>query len=157
VTIQIISIGKTNIPFVKEGIYVYLNRLKHYTKLEWIELPDVKNSKSLDKNGLRKKEGEVFMSRINGDDYVVLLDENGKLLNSVEFAEWLDQRTMYHIGNLVFIIGGAYGFSDEIYKRANASISLSKLTFNHQMVRMIFAEQLYRAFTIQRGESYHHF
>ncbi len=154
--IRVISIGKTNIDFVQSGIDEYLNRLKHYTKLAWTELPDVRKVDRTDQEQLKRKEGEAFLQVIDARDTVILLDEKGKGLTSEGFAAMIEQFQLYEQGDLVFVIGGAYGFSEELYKRANRKLSLSALTFNHQMVRMILAEQLYRAFSIIRGEPYHH-
>ncbi|NQV53840.1 MAG: 23S rRNA (pseudouridine(1915)-N(3))-methyltransferase RlmH [Flavobacteriales bacterium] len=154
--IRVISVGKTNIDFVQAGIGEYLNRLKHYTKLTWTELPDVKKVDRTDQEQLKRKEGEAFLHIIEARDTVVLLDEKGKSVSSEGFAGMIEQFQLYEQGDLVFVIGGAYGFSEAMYDRANRKLSLSALTFNHQMVRMILAEQLYRAFSIIRGEPYHH-
>jgi len=154
--IRVISVGKTNISFVKEGLEVYLNRLKHYTKMQWVEIPDVKKVDRNDAEQLKKKEGEAILEQIDPTDTVILLDEKGKALSSEQLATLIEEFQLYQQGNLVWIIGGAYGFSDEIYSRANRKISLSAMTFNHQMVRVILAEQLYRAYTIIKGEPYHH-
>ena len=154
--IRVISVGKTNISFVKEGLEVYLNRLKHYTKMQWVEIPDVKKVDRNDAEQLKKKEGEAILEQIDPTDTVILLDEKGKALSSEQLATLIEEFQLYQQGNLVWIIGGAYGFSDEVYSRANRKISLSAMTFNHQMVRVILAEQLYRAYTIIKGEPYHH-
>lgn len=154
--IRVISIGKTNVDFVRTGTDEYLNRLKHYTKLIWLEIPDVKKVDRSDQEQLKLKEGEAFLQVIDARDTVVLLDDKGKSMPSEGLAEMIEQFQLYEQGDLVFVIGGAYGFSKEMYNRANRKLSLSALTFNHQMVRMIFAEQLYRAFTIIKGEPYHH-
>ncbi len=154
--IRVISVGKTNISFVKEGLEVYLNRLKHYTKMQWVETPDVKKVDRNDAEQLKKKEGEAILEQIDPTDTVILLDEKGKALSSEQLATLIEEFQLYQQGNLVWIIGGAYGFSDEVYSRANRKISLSAMTFNHQMVRVILAEQLYRAYTIIKGEPYHH-
>ena len=154
--IRVISVGKTNISFVKEGLEVYLNRLKHYTKMQWVETHDVKKVDRNDAEHLKKKEGEAILEQIDPTDTVILLDEKGKALSSEQLATLIEEFQLYQQGNLVWIIGGAYGFSDEVYSRANRKISLSAMTFNHQMVRVILAEQLYRAYTIIKGEPYHH-
>jgi 23S rRNA (pseudouridine1915-N3)-methyltransferase len=154
--IRVISIGKTNISYVKEGLDEYTSRLKHYTKLSWEELPDIKK---IDRNNqalLIEKEGEAFLSAIDSREAVYLLDDGGKAMDSVQFSNWINQHQIYDQSNLVLIIGGAYGFSESLVKRSKGKISLSKMTFNHQMVRLILAEQLYRAFTIIKGEPYHH-
>lgn len=151
-----ICIGKTGKQFLELGEAEYLNRLKHYTKLERIEIPDLKNAKKLTIDQVKKLEGEEILSKIpNGND-VILLDERGEHFSSVEFSNFLQKK--FNIGGkgLTFIVGGAYGFSDEVYAKATTKISLSKMTFSHQMIRMIFFEQVYRAFTILKGEPYHH-
>jgi len=155
-TLRILSIGKTNIRYVNEGIEQFLNRLKHYVKLSWEELPDAKNAAQLSNASLKKAEGNLILSKLKTGDLLILLDETGKSMTSVEFAEWLEHKSMHAAKDMVFVVGGAYGFSDEVYTRADFKLSLSKMTFNHQLIRLVFAEQLYRAFTIQRGEPYHH-
>jgi 23S rRNA (pseudouridine1915-N3)-methyltransferase len=130
--------------------------LQHYCSYERVEISDVKNPKALSQDQLKKKEGELILSKVSPTDYLVLMDENGQQYSSVDFAQWLEKKQMSISGNILFVIGGAYGFSDAVYVRANAKISLSKMTFSHQMVRMIFLEQLYRAYTILKGEPYHH-
>jgi 23S rRNA (pseudouridine1915-N3)-methyltransferase len=155
-SIRILSIGKTNIPFVKDGIDEYLKRLKHYAKVSWEELPDVKNSKKISTDQLKREEGKLFLGKLNTGDFIILLDENGQQQSSVEFSIWLENKAIHTAKDIIFIIGGAYGFSEELYATAGAKLSLSKMTFSHQIIRSIFVEQLYRAFTIQRGEPYHH-
>lgn len=130
--------------------------MQRYAKVHWDELADVKNVDRQDEAVLKKKEGELILSRITDSDMLVLLDENGKTFSSVEFAGWLDRSLSGSFKNLVFVVGGAYGFSEPVYTRANMKLSLSKMTFSHQIVRALFAEQLYRAFTIRKGEPYHH-
>jgi len=154
--IRVLSIGKTNIDFVEQGLQEYLKRLKHYTKLEWIELPDVKQVDRSNTSELKTRESERFLEQLKPTDHLILLDEKGKHRSSEEMANWIKDHQLYQQSDLVFIIGGAYGFSETLYAKANGKLSLSKMTFNHQMVRMIFAEQLYRAFTIIKGEPYHH-
>lgn len=135
---------------------MYLSRIKHYGKVSWEELNDVKK---IDRNNLevlKQKEGELILSKVSSNEHLVLLDECGKELTSSGFAEWLNQKQIYTTSSLVFVIGGAYGFSQGVYARANEKLSLSKMTFSHQIIRAIFAEQLYRAFTIIKGEPYHH-
>jgi 23S rRNA (pseudouridine1915-N3)-methyltransferase len=156
VKIKVIYIGKTGKSFLREGEMDYLNRLKHYVPIEKIEIPDIKNAKNLQQNQVKIAEGKEFLNKIDSTDEVFLLDENGKEFSSETFAEFFQKRFNAGGKNLVFLIGGAYGFSDEIYLRSNGKIALSKMTFSHQMVRMIFFEQLYRAMTILRGEPYHH-
>ncbi len=154
--ITLLSIGKTEEKYIKQGIDIYLNRLKHYIKFEIIELPELKNTKHLSQDLQKKKEAESFLKNILNTDYVVLLDERGTEYNSLLFADFLNKRMLASTQNLVFIIGGPYGFDTSMYERANAKISLSKLTFSHQMVRLFFVEQVYRGFTILKGEPYHH-
>lgn len=155
--IRVLSIGKTNIPFVKEGLNEYTNRINHYLKFSWEELNDVKNGGKLTVEQLRKEEGKLILSQIVASDHLVLLDENGKNFTSVELAEWIDNKMNYNSGrDICFVIGGAFGFSDEIYARSDFKLSLSKMTFSHQIIRVIFTEQIYRALTIIRGERYHH-
>ena len=154
--IVLLSVGKTNIDFIREGIDEYLKRLKFYVKFENIELNVLKKSKNLSKNELLKKEAELILSNISDSDFVINLDEKGRGLSSSEFAKQISKYRIMSKKKIVFIIGGAYGFSEEIYSRSNDSISLSSMTFSHQMVRLFFVEQLYRSFTILNNESYHH-
>jgi 23S rRNA (pseudouridine1915-N3)-methyltransferase len=154
--ITFLCIGKTGKKFLEEGEAEYLNRLKHYVKIERIELPDLKNSRKLTKEQVKKEEGAIFLTKIPQGDELILLDERGKLFSSVEFADFLNKKAINGLKGVTFLVGGAYGFSDAIYERANGKISLSKMTFSHQMIRMIFFEQLYRAYTIIKGEPYHH-
>ena len=142
--------------FVKKALDIYVNRIKHYPQISWEELPDVKNIDRKKTELLKQKEGELILSKIEPTETIVLLDENGKNQTSVQFSDWINNKLIYASGNLVFVIGGAYGFSDAVYDRANEKISLSKMTFSHQIIRAIFTEQLYRAFTIMKGEPYHH-
>lgn len=154
--ITLIAVGKTEDKYLIEGIEKYLNRLKHYINLTIVIIPDIKNTKSLSEAQQKTKEAELIAKQINPTDVVVLLDEKGKKHSSVSFSDYLNKQMIGSVQNLVFIIGGPYGFDDTIYKRANTSISLSDMTFSHQMVRLFFVEQLYRAFTILKNEPYHH-
>ena len=154
--ITLIQVGKTSVKTFADIIDEYANRLKHYLPIEIITIRDLKDAKSLSEEQIKRKEGELILSVIQDGDYIVLLDEKGKEMRSIEFAEWMEKKLSNVPRRLVFIIGGPYGFSKEVYKAANELISLSKMTFSHQMVRMFFMEQLYRAMTILRGESYHH-
>lgn len=153
--IIILTLGKTGASYLREGMAIYQDRLKHYAKVEYKELPDVP-AKGLAAEVLREKEGEVFMKQLKVDDVVLLLDENGDHFSSRAFAELLQRRMNSGVKQLVLIIGGAFGFSDEMYARANAKISFSKMTYSHEMIRLLLLEQLYRAHTILKGESYHH-
>lgn len=154
--IKIFSIGKTNTTYVKTGIDEYLGRLKHYANVEWVEIPDVKGGGKLDQRQLKEKEALLLLARIDSADYVVLLDEKGRSMTSVQLSEFLQKRMMDGGRDLIFLIGGAYGFAEVVYDRADLKLSLSPMTFSHQMVRLFFAEQVYRALTILRGEKYHH-
>ncbi len=154
--ITLIAIGKTAFKYLDEGIKLYQNRLKHYIKFELKIIPDVKNAGNLSEKQLKTKEGELLNSVLSKADYVVLLDENGKHFGSEEFATSLQKKMNGSVRHLVFIVGGAYGFSEAIQRIAKEKIALSLMTFSHQMVRLIFIEQLYRAMTILRGEPYHH-
>jgi 23S rRNA (pseudouridine1915-N3)-methyltransferase len=148
------SIGKTAFDYLSQGIALYEKRLKHYTHFEFEMLPDIKKVPS-DVTQLKVKEGEQILEKISKDDFLVLLDEGGKQYSSVAFSDFLAEHQLRGTRRLVFQIGGAYGFSEAVYQRADAQVSLSKMTFSHQMVRLFFVEQLYRAFTILKGEKYH--
>ena len=154
--IKLICIGKTGKDFLIAGEQEYLNRLKHYVSVERIEIPDIKNAKSLSIDQIKELEGKEILSKLQSGDQLILLDENGKLFSSTEFADFLQQKFNQGGKGLVFVIGGAYGFSREVYEKSIFKISLSKMTFSHQMIRMIFFEQVYRAMTILKGEPYHH-
>ena len=154
--ITLLTVGKTDIKWVSEGLEVYSSRLRHYIPFEIKEIPELKNVSSLSRDQIRTAEGKLILKNLRDSDEVVLLDEHGREFRSVEFASMLEKRLSASSRDLVFVIGGAYGFSTEVYERASSKISISKMTFSHQMVRTIFVEQLYRAFTIIRGESYHH-
>jgi 23S rRNA (pseudouridine1915-N3)-methyltransferase len=156
VKIKLFVIGKTNIEYLKIGENEYENRIKHYCNFEEIIITDVKKGGKLSKNELKIREGDLILKNINSIDKVILLDNKGKNNTSNEFSNFLKENMLHSTKNLVFIIGGAYGFSEKVYNRANNKLSLSKMTFSHQMVRLIFKEQLYRAFTIIKGEKYHH-
>jgi 23S rRNA (pseudouridine1915-N3)-methyltransferase len=151
--IELRTVGKTNETYLKEGIALYEKRLKHYMNYDSVVLPDVK--KKLNSDALKNAEAEMILTALEREDYLVLLDENGKTYTSVEFSTFLGRQMNTSIKKIVFQVGGAYGFSEAVYQRAQHSISLSKMTFSHQMVRLFFVEQLYRAFTILRNEKYH--
>lgn len=153
--ISLVTIGRTDVDWVKEGMRLYVSRLGHYCTFTLDEIPELKNVSSLSKEQIKVKEGQLLMKRIRPSDCLVLLDERGRQQTSLEWASWI-QNKLSSGRDLVFVIGGAYGFSREVYDRADGLVSLSKMTFSHQMVRAIFLEQLYRAFTILRGEPYHH-
>lgn len=154
--ITLLTVGKTDKDWVKQGIDIYSSRLKHYIPFSISEIPELKNVSSLSKEQIKTREGELILKNLKPTDDVILMDEHGKEYTSMDFASLLQKKISYEGKDIVFIIGGAYGFSEEVYRRANSKISLSKMTFSHQMVRAIFAEQLYRAFTIMKGEPYHH-
>lgn len=154
--ITLIAVGKTEDKYLIEGIDKYLNRLKHYINFNILIIPDIKNTKNLTEAQQKNKEAELIAKQINPTDVVVLLDEKGKKHSSVSFADYLNKQMIGSVQHLVFIIGGPYGFDESIYKRANTSLSLSDMTFSHQMVRLFFVEQLYRAFSILKNEPYHH-
>lgn len=154
--IKVICIGKTGKKFLEEGEKEYLNRLKHYIPVERIEIPDLKNQKNLSIEQIKKQEGELILAKITSGDQLYLLDEHGKMFTSEKFANFLQQRFNQGGKSLTLVIGGAFGFSEEVYKAAIGKISLSELTFSHQMIRMILFEQLYRGMTILKGEPYHH-
>lgn len=154
--ITLLTIGKTEDKYLNEGIDIYLKRLKHYVTFRILELPELKNTKSLSQEQQKIRESELIFKNIQSTDYVVLLDENGKEFSSRGFSVFLNKKMVGGLQHLVFIVGGPYGFSDEVYSRSNDKISLSQMTFSHQMIRLLFSEQLYRAFTILKGEPYHH-
>lgn len=154
--ITLMCVGKTDDDFVKVGVEKYLNRLKHYTSFNIVVLPDVKNVKNMSKQQQMDKEADFFLKQITNQDFVILLDEKGKEFRSVEFSKYLSQKMVAGVTHVIFLIGGPYGFSEKVRERANYFVSLSKLTFSHQMVRLFFVEQVYRAFTIMKGEPYHH-
>lgn len=154
--ITLLTVGKTDIKWVKEGLEMYVSRLKHYFPFELVEIPELKNVSSLSRDQIKQKEGELILKCLKAQDELILLDEHGKEYRSIEFAKALEEKISRGGRDIVFVIGGAYGFSADVYARCNSKISLSQMTFSHQIVRAIFAEQLYRAFTIMRGEPYHH-
>ena len=154
--ITLLAIGKTNAKYLQEGIEQYIKRLSHYIPFEFKILPDVKTTKGLTQEKQKEMEGQMFLNCIQSGDVIVLLDEKGKEMTSREFSVYLDKKMVTVAKNLIFVIGGPYGFSQEMYNRANEKLSLSKMTFSHEMIRMFFIEQIYRAMTILKGEPYHH-
>ena len=154
--ITLLTVGKTDKDWVKEGLDIYVSRLKHYIPFSVVEIPELKNVSALSKDQIKTREGELILKNVRPTDDLILMDERGKQYTSVELARVLQDKISYIGKDIVFVIGGAYGFSEAVYSRADSKISLSKMTFSHQMVRAIFAEQIYRAFTIMRGEPYHH-
>ena len=151
----LILVGKTNDTHLQAIISDYAERITHYMPFEIIVIPELKNTKSLSEEQQKVREGEQIMKQLTAQDTVILLDERGKQYRSLEFAKWIEKQQLT-ARRLVFVIGGPYGFSSTIYDRANGKISLSMMTFSHQLVRTIFTEQLYRACTIIKGEPYHH-
>lgn len=155
-TIKLLAIGKTDSTHLQELITEYEQRLKHYIKFELDIIPDIKNVKNLSEVQQKEKEGEAILKRLQPTDVLVLLDEYGKQHTSIEFSNYLQKKMNAGIKRMVIVIGGPYGFSEEIYQKAQGKLSLSKMTFSHQMVRLFIVEQIYRAFTILKNEPYHH-
>jgi 23S rRNA (pseudouridine1915-N3)-methyltransferase len=154
--ISLLVIGKTDEEYLRKGLEIFTGRIPHYILFEMKVIPDIKNVRNLSEQQQKEKEGELILQQMLPSDELFLLDEQGMELSSVAFARFLEKKMISGIKRLVFVIGGPYGFSSNVYARANGKISLSKMTFSHQMVRLIFTEQLYRAFTILKGEPYHH-
>ena len=155
-TIKLLAIGKTDNKQLQQLISEYEKRLKHYVKFDLDIIPDIKNVKNLSEGQQKEKEGELILKKLSTTDVLVLLDENGKQHSSVEFSNYLQKKMNSGLKQLVFVIGGPYGFSETIYQKAQGKISLSKMTFSHQMVRLFVVEQIYRGFTILKNEPYHH-
>ncbi|MBR5924243.1 MAG: 23S rRNA (pseudouridine(1915)-N(3))-methyltransferase RlmH [Bacteroidales bacterium] len=151
----LLTVGKTDVPWVRAGLDLYASRLQHYVRFELREIPELKNVSALSEEQIKVKEGALILKESENTE-MILLDEHGKEFRSLEFAKELQNRMNRGGKDICFVVGGAYGFSPEVYAKASGKISLSKMTFSHQMVRTIFAEQLYRAFTIIKGEPYHH-
>ena len=154
--IKLIAVGKTDNPALQQLISTYEKRLSYYINFELQLLPDIKNSKSLSEEQQKIKEGELILSYVEPSHHLILLDERGKEYTSIAFADELQKKMNTGIKQLTFVIGGPYGFSQAVYQRANSKLSLSKLTFSHQMIRLFFTEQIYRSCTIIKGEPYHH-
>lgn len=154
--IELIVVGRTVEKYLETGINEYLKRLQHYTRVEMTIIPELKNAKNMRQSQIKDSEGELILARIVSADRVVLLDDKGKQPDSESMAQWLQNTMNRGTRKLIFVVGGAYGFSDSVYARADEKMSLSSLTFSHQMVRLIFLEQLYRSFTILNNEPYHH-
>lgn len=153
--VTLLTVGKTDVAWVKQGLTLYCERLTHYVPFSITEIPELKRVSSLSREQIKQREGELILKAVKPSDDVVLLDERGKQYSSLEWSEVIGKKLVAG-KDIVFVIGGAYGFSEAVYQRANGLVSLSKMTFSHQMVRTIFTEQLYRAFTILKGEPYHH-
>ena len=154
--ITLLTVGRTDVAWVRSGLELYVSRLGHYVPFSLVEIPELRNVSSFTREQIKEAEGKLILKMLKTSDEVVLLDERGREYRSLEFASFIEERMSRSGRDIVFVIGGAYGFSEGVYARADGKLSLSRMTFSHQMVRTIFAEQLYRAFTIIRGEPYHH-
>ena len=154
--VTLLVVGKTDKTYIQEAIAEYTKRLKHYINFEIEVIPDIKNTKNLTVEQQKTKEGELILSKDYSGKEIHLFDEKGKMFTSKEFSQFIEKKMISGLKELVFIIGGPYGFSNDVYEKANSKISLSRLTFSHQMARLLCVEQIYRAFTILKGEPYHH-
>ena len=154
--ITLLTVGKTDKDWVKQGLDIYLSRLKHYIPFSIVEIPELKNVSALTKDQIKNKEGELILKQLQPGDHVILLDEGGKEFRSTEFAAWIEHKQNISTKRLVFIVGGPYGFAPKVYDAVHEKLSLSKMTFSHQMIRLLFVEQLYRAYTIINHLPYHH-
>ncbi|WP_343636882.1 23S rRNA (pseudouridine(1915)-N(3))-methyltransferase RlmH [Fluviicola sp.] len=154
--VTLLCIGKTGKKFLEEGEQEYLKRLRHYISFQLQIIPDIKQAKSLSQSQIKQREGELILEKINPTDTLILLDEKGKEFSSMDFSAYLQDQFNRGGKHIYFVVGGPYGFSEEVYQRANGKISLSQMTFSHQMIRLFFIEQVYRAMTILRNEPYHH-
>lgn len=154
--IVFLTVGKTTETYLLKGMEEYEKRLKKYIKFSRVEIPEIKRAKGLSENELKNREGQEILKHLKGGDYLILLDENGKSFSSEKFADHLQRKMNAGFKRLVFVIGGPYGFSDEVYGKGNEKLALSAMTFTHQMVRLFFIEQIYRGFTILRNDPYHH-
>ena len=154
--IVLAAVGKTTTPYLREGIDMYLSRLKHYIPVETSIIPDIKTTKTITEQAQKEREGEAMLQMLQPGDRLILLDERGKRMTSREFSQSIERHMNSGCKRVVYAVGGPYGFSQKVYDRADGKLSLSDMTFPHEMVRLFFAEQLYRAMTIMRGEPYHH-
>ena len=154
--IVVLAIGKTDENWIQEGIDKYTKRLKHYVSFDFQPIPDIKNRKNLSENQQKEREGDLILKHLLPTDYLILLDENGNHYSSKKFAQFLQHKMNIGIKRLVFVVGGPYGFSQTLYAKTQSQLSLSKMTFSHQMIRPFVVEQLYRSFTILNNEPYHH-
>jgi len=154
--ITILFTGKTKPEYIDLGVQDYIRRLMHYTVLKINEIPELKKTKGIPQQAIMEQEGDRILKNIQPEDYVVLLDERGKQLSSTELAGWIQEKELHSQKSLVFVTGGAFGFGKKVYDRANLLLSVSKMTFSHQVIRILFLEQLYRAFTLIKGHPYHH-
>ena len=153
--IKLIVIGKTDEKYLKQGLAKYEDRLKHYAKYEMVVIPDIKKGKKQNIELQQEEEGRLILSKVQNSDHLVLLDERGKTFSSVQYARYLEKKMVGGVSSIVYVIGGPFGFSKEVYDRANDKLSLSSMTLSHQMIRLFFVEAVYRTFTIIRGEKYH--
>lgn len=154
--VTLLVVGKTTDKHFQAGIDDYTSRIAHYVPFSLEVIPELKSTKAMSQEEQKEREGRLILETLQSGDYVVLLDERGKEHRSMEFAQWMQKRMMAGTKRLVFVVGGPYGFSNQVYARGDEQISLSRMTFSHQMIRLIFTEQIYRAFTILKGENYHH-
>lgn len=154
--VTLLCIGKTGKKFLEEGEQEYLKRLRHYISFQLQIIPDIKQAKSLSQSQIKQREGELILEKVGATDTLILLDEKGKEYSSLDFSNYLQDQFNRGGKHIYFVVGGPYGFSDDVYQRANGKISLSRMTFSHQMIRLFFIEQVYRAMTILRNEPYHH-
>jgi 23S rRNA (pseudouridine1915-N3)-methyltransferase len=154
--IALLQTGKTSERYLTEGISIFEDRLRKYSAFEIVTVPDIRRNNNLPDREQKIREGEQILRFFRNDDYIVILDDKGKEFSTIEFSAWLEKCFMLQKKRILFVIGGAWGFSEDVLKKADMSLSLSRMTFSHQMVRLLFIEQLYRAFTIMKGEPYHH-
>ncbi|MCT4671762.1 MAG: 23S rRNA (pseudouridine(1915)-N(3))-methyltransferase RlmH [Prolixibacteraceae bacterium] len=154
--VTFLVIGKTDQKYLQEGIKIFEKRLGHYLPYEMKIIPDIKNNRKLSENQQKEKEGELILQQVQNSDTLILMDERGEMYDSIQFSKFIEKKMVMGTRNLFFVIGGPYGFSPKVYERCDGKISLSRMTFSHQMVRLIFVEQLYRAMTILKNEPYHH-
>jgi 23S rRNA (pseudouridine1915-N3)-methyltransferase len=154
--VALLQTGKTTEKHIASGLEAYSDRIRKYSVFDIITIPDIRNTRNMPVNEQKLREGRKILGSLSRDDYIVLLDERGKEYRTIEFAEWLRKKSMVSVKRIVFVIGGPWGFSKEVIESASETLSLSKMTFPHQMVRLLFVEQLYRAFTVIKGEPYHH-
>jgi len=154
--ITLLQVGKTSEKYLSEGIAVFESRVKKYSSFEILTIPDLKGTRKLPARELKTRECEKILNFLKNDDYTVILDDKGKEFTTIEFASWLEKILMLQKRRIVFVTGGPWGLTDEVFQKADMHLSLSRLTFSHQIVRLLFLEQLYRAFTVIKGEPYHH-
>jgi len=154
--IALLQVGKTSEKYLTDGINTFEDRVRKHTAFEIFTIPDIRGTRNMPAREQKVREGEKILLFFKNDDYIVILDDKGKEFSTIEFSSWIEKMLMSQKKRIVFVIGGAWGFSDEVYRMADMRLALSRLTFSHQMVRLLFLEQLYRAFTVIRGEPYHH-